>query len=169
MKSLILVRHGKSDWQSDSGVDHDRPLAPRGVKAARLMGRFLTAAGLAPERVLSSTAVRARTTAELAHAAGGWDCPLDLDRALYAASVSSTLDVLRRVPGDPERLLLVGHEPTWSGLGGALTGGSDLAVVTAAAVGIELGVRSWGDLEPNRGRLRFLLPPRLLGAVMDPG
>jgi phosphohistidine phosphatase len=42
---LLIMRHGKSDWEG--GVaDHERPLAPRGVRAAQSMGRFLAAAGM---------------------------------------------------------------------------------------------------------------------------
>ena len=41
MKTLILLRHGKSDWKDDELVDHERPLAKRGRKAARAVGRFL--------------------------------------------------------------------------------------------------------------------------------
>ena len=66
MKTLLVMRHAKSDWGAPLGDDHERPLADRGVKAARRMGCFLTDSGSVPQLVISSTAVRARTTAELA-------------------------------------------------------------------------------------------------------
>ena len=69
MKTVYLLRHGKSDWNSGH-ADHDRILAPRGEDAAHRVGRFLAAIDQVPDRVVSSTAVRACTTAELATQAG---------------------------------------------------------------------------------------------------
>jgi phosphohistidine phosphatase len=77
-RSLLALRHAKSDWSAGYGPDRDRPLAPRGVTAARLIGRFVTAAGLEPDLVLSSPAERARATAGLAVAAGGWGVAVEI-------------------------------------------------------------------------------------------
>lgn len=162
MRLLILLRHGKSDWQRDSGIDHERPLAPRGVKAARRMGDFLSRAGMAPDALLSSTAIRARTTAELAAEGGDWSSPVQLTRRLYASDLAGTLGVVREVGGDIETLMLVGHQPTWSQVASALIGGGHVGVVTAAAVGIDLAVQSWRDIDAGCGSLRFLVPPRML-------
>jgi phosphohistidine phosphatase len=162
MKTLILLRHGKSDWSSDSGKDHDRPLAPRGRHAARTVGRFLAAAGQTPDGVVTSTAVRARTTAELAVDAGGWGCEVEATRELYDTTPAAVLAVLRRQPDRFESLLLAGHQPTWSGLAGALVGGGDVRMVTGAMVRIDLAVESWAEVDFNRGTLVWLLPPKLL-------
>ncbi|MEO1085843.1 MAG: histidine phosphatase family protein, partial [Acidobacteriota bacterium] len=120
MRMLMLIRHGKSDWSKtegsdDSGwvpgADHSRPLAPRGIKAAKRMGRFIADAGLSPDRILSSTAVRARTTAELAIEAGGLTGALTLHDELYEASVAYALGVIHGTDESVERLLVAGHEP----------------------------------------------------------
>ena len=66
MKSVILFRHGKSDWNASYGSDHDRPLNSRGIKAAKKMGLFLSTKNQIPDIVISSTATRAKTTAQLA-------------------------------------------------------------------------------------------------------
>ena len=65
MAVLLIMRHAKSDWSVGGMTDHERPLAPRGVEAAGAMGRFLARCGQAPELVFTSTAERARATAEL--------------------------------------------------------------------------------------------------------
>ena len=121
MKTMLFMRHGKSDWDANYGRDHDRPLAPRGAKAAKAMGAALARAGWAPDFVLSSTAMRARTTAELAMAAvagerPGWSAPTRLEAGLYTGS--GVLDLLHGVPDEAEgraveTLLITGHEPTW--------------------------------------------------------
>jgi phosphohistidine phosphatase len=59
VKTLILLRHGKSDWDSDRDADHDRPLARRGRNAAATMGLLLERAGQVPDRALTSSALRA--------------------------------------------------------------------------------------------------------------
>ena len=74
MKTIILFRHGKSDWDAPSGSDHERPLAARGRKAADAMGRFLSEKGEVPELAIASSAVRARDTLDRAVRAGEWAC-----------------------------------------------------------------------------------------------
>ncbi len=66
MKTLIFFRHGKSDWDAEYHGDHNRPVAKRGRKAAKLMGRFLASTGQVPDSVVTSSALRARSTFELA-------------------------------------------------------------------------------------------------------
>jgi phosphohistidine phosphatase len=152
------MRHAKSDWEADYGSDHDRPLNQRGVESARLMGRVLADQGLAPDVVISSTAVRARTTAELAMSAGDWEADLLLDRALYDEGPKGVLDVGARAPDLP-RLMLVGHQPTWSMLVAALTGKSaEMKTASVAVVDVDLEVWSW--LPEASGKLNRLLQPR---------
>ncbi|MGA1603011.1 MAG: SixA phosphatase family protein [Prochlorothrix sp.] len=161
-KQLILFRHGKSNWDADYATDLDRPLAKRGIKAAKAMGKLLRQADHVPQVVRSSPAVRARTTAELAHKAGDWDCLLTLAPELYETTPDRMLTYLKTVPDSIDRLLLVGHEPTWSELTLLLMGGGQVQVPTAALVGLELAIGEWGAIEPGCGCLRWLLLPRLL-------
>src|SRR2546428_3125668 len=84
MPALILLRHGKSDWQADYGADdRARPLARRGRKAAKTMGRFLARAGQVPDAAITSPAVRAHDTLQLAMDGGGWTCPARTAPSLY--------------------------------------------------------------------------------------
>jgi phosphohistidine phosphatase len=158
----MLLRHGKSDWASDTGDDRERPLAKRGQKAARVMGELLGRTGLAPDAAITSPAVRARTTLELAMKAGGWMCPVQVSEALYGEGPHRVLEEVGRQSEDVTRVLLVGHEPTWSEVVGLLVGGGSHRVPTGALVAIDLDVDTWADAVPGRGQLAFLLPPRLL-------
>ena len=69
-KSVILFRHGKSDWNATFESDHDRPVSKRGSKAAKKMGKYLSNIDQVPSLIISSTALRARNTAEIAIKAG---------------------------------------------------------------------------------------------------
>jgi len=64
MVELLVIRHAKSDWGSSSMTDFDRPLSRRGQRAADMMAAWLDSNNLEPDRVVSSAAIRARTTAE---------------------------------------------------------------------------------------------------------
>jgi phosphohistidine phosphatase len=158
MSTLLLMRHGKSDWNTAAGSDHDRPLAPRGVRSARLMGRMLTNLGLAPELVISSTAMRARTTAHLAREAGRWDVDVKLERGFYGGSPSDVLRLVADAAPPITRLMLVGHEPTWSGLVGMLTG-EWVAVKTGTVAVIEVPA-PWSSLPDAAGELMAIHHPR---------
>jgi phosphohistidine phosphatase len=162
MKTLMLMRHGKSDWGADSKNDHDRPLTPLGIKAARRIGRWLAAAERAPDLVVTSTAVRAQTTVELAVEAGAWSCPIHATQSLYGADIETTLAEVHGLPERVERVLLAGHEPTWSGFLSHLIGGGSIHFPTAAVASVELDVRHWQEVAVGAGTLLWMVVPRLL-------
>lgn len=159
-RQLILLRHGKSDWEADFASDHERPVAKRGIRAAQVMGKLLSQASQTPDAVISSSAVRAKTTAELACAAGAWNCPIRITPELYEASPEQALAVIQAVSNDIGTLLLVGHQPTWSELTAALIGGGTVSVPTAAMVCIGFDVGSWRTVQFASGQLKWLLPPK---------
>ena len=161
MKTLLLLRHGKSDWSGDHDADHDRPLAPRGKKDARLIGEWVAKHGLEPQLVMTSTATRARETAERAADAGDWKAPIVTRRELYLCPPRVVLDAVSEVDNELGSVLVAGHEPTLSGAIELLSG-ARVEFVTAALARIEVPVSSWRDLGLANGRLVFLLPPRLL-------
>ncbi len=159
MKTLIILRHGKSDWDTAES-DHERPLAPRGVRAAELVGRLLRLADQVPSSVITSSAVRARTTAELAASAGEWNAPVRVTRALYEATPFAVLNEVRAEPDASESLLVAGHEPTSSELVGQLTGGGVCRFPTAAMARIDLPITSWADAGRGIGELVWFFPPK---------
>lgn len=165
MKTLLVFRHAKSDWDAAYGDDHARPLAARGVKAARKMGLWLTTVGLVPDRALASTAVRARQTLALAAEAGGWTGPAHLTDALYGASPAAVLAEIRATPDAVATLVVVGHEPTQSGLVALLVGGGAVEMKTGAVARIDVPVTRWADVQPGRGVLAGLYVP----AALKPG
>lgn len=152
------MRHAKSDWNADYGRDHERPLNERGERSARVMGRVLSDEGFPPQRVVSSTAVRARSTAMLAKEAGDWDTEIVLDDRLYEAGVDTAIDVARSSP-DVGRLMLVGHQPTWSFLVSTLTG-ENVDMKTATVAVVDIDIQGWDELAPGRGEVSAVYQPR---------
>ena len=162
MKSLLVMRHAKSDWNAAFSSDHERTLSSRGVKAARRMGRFITDAGTVPQLVLSSTAVRARTTAELAAEAGDWGCAIVTNTDLYASDPGQVIGAVHEIENGVENLLVAGHEPTWSTLVGWLIGGARVRMPTAAVACLDFPHGDWTDLAPGTCVLRWFVTPKSL-------
>lgn len=162
VKRIYFLRHGKSDWGADYGSDHERPLKGRGIRAARLMGWFLTATGQQPELVVSSSAVRALTTARLAAEAGGWGCEVRVQRDLYGATRHRVLEEIHTLEADVDSVLLAGHEPTCSDITGALIGAAEIRFPTAALACIDVSVARWDAVQLGRGSLTWFVTPKLL-------
>lgn len=160
MLRLMLFRHGKSDWTADYNGDRNRPLSARGERAAATMGLVLRRMGEIPDRVVTSPATRAESTASLARISGGWNSPLEVADELYGAGPGDALAVAARCGRDAERLMLVGHEPTWSLVAERVTGGR-IAVKTATVVAFDLDAPTWRDIVATGGTLAYALHPRL--------
>ena len=162
------MRHAKSDWDADYGSDHERPLNDRGVRSARLMGRLVAGLDMIPDHVISSTAVRARTTAALASDAGTWETGIALEAGFYGSGPEAVLELAAESP-DVERLMIVGHQPTWGMLVNRLTGAvADMK--TASVATIELMIDGWDELPGAQGVLSSLHHPRpYFGSQWDLG
>ena len=158
MGLLMIMRHGKSDWSAGALTDHERPLNARGVAAASRMGEVLTEAGLIPDRILASSATRTTSTAELAARAGGWDAEIEATGRLYGATPDDVIRVVKAVPASVGRLLIVGHEPTSSGLIGELTGAMvQVKTATVAALAV---ADHWDEVDQWRAEIVTVLQPR---------
>lgn len=162
MKEILVYRHGKSDWDAPYGTDHERPLAARGRKAAAKMGQHLSKIGRVPELVISSDATRAAETAKLTIESGEWECDLVFSAGLYGCSVADSIREIQAAPDRYSRLMLVGHNPTWSLLVGSLIGGGEQRMPTAAVALIAFSTTEWKGVRAGQGELIMLLPPRLL-------
>jgi len=125
------------------------------------MGRFLTASNRVPDLLLSSPAVRARTTAQLAAEAGGWGTPVVIRDGFYGGGGEAVLAAVREIDARVETAIAVGHEPVWSGLVGGLSGGGRVRFPTAALACLTSGC-DWPDLDWGRMELRWLVTPKLL-------
>ncbi|MCE7939519.1 MAG: histidine phosphatase family protein, partial [Chloroflexi bacterium CFX6] len=153
MRTLLVMRHAKSDQHVAGVADHDRPLNARGLATAPRMGAWMAEHGLTPDVILSSTAARARHTAERVAAACGFAGDVVAERGLYDTSPDAYLETVRRLAGDAGTVLLVGHNPTVEALVERLTG-SAVAMPTAALAQVDLDLGAGADLRPSsRGRL----------------
>jgi len=162
VKILLVLRHAKAT-QELGFADHDRPLLPKGVKAARRMGRLLR--GFTLDAVLTSTASRARETAKLALESAGFSGLVIPCKELYLSSVETHLNRLSALDEAVDTALIVGHNPTLEDLLARLTGEPNVLVTAALAV-VGLSIGDWQSLGPEaRGRLIALFRPSQLKAL----
>jgi phosphohistidine phosphatase len=162
MKTLLLLRHAKSDWQDANLRDFDRPLAQRGRRDAPKMGRALNEKFIQPDLILCSPAVRATQTMEQFKEAAALDLPISFEQNIYEATVGELMKIVRRLPEDKNSVLMIGHNPGFEALLRRLTGVSE-HMATAALACIELPVESWADVEDGQGKLAWFMTPKTIG------
>lgn len=110
-KELLLLRHGKSDWSTDT-TDFDRPLNQRGNRNSQQIGQWLDKQELVPDLIICSPAIRALTTAQIVCEAMGLSAEIiQTEKNIYEAELSDLHQVLYSIPESIQRLLLVGHNP----------------------------------------------------------
>jgi phosphohistidine phosphatase len=169
VKRLWLLRHAKSSWDDPDLPDEQRPLAPRGVRAAGAVAHHLRATAVAPDLVLCSPARRAVQTWEgVASGVPPWT-PVEVDEAIYHADGDELLARLRDVQSRIGSVLLVGHNPGLQDLGIDLVGSGDAGLrerlvrkfPTGALATLE-APGDWRDLSWGAATLLGFVVPREL-------
>jgi phosphohistidine phosphatase len=162
MQRLILFRHAKTENRAASGADFDRALVERGRADAKRMGERLAAAGLAPDLVLLSTALRARET---------WACArdsfprarIDIREGLYDATPEEVAAELEHGVAAADTVMVIGHNPSLQELAVNLLvdgGGSAMDIETLSS-GFPTATAAVIALDGAGGaRLEALLHPK---------
>ena len=160
MRILMLVRHAKSSWDYPELSDFERPLNPRGRRDAPAIAARLKKAGLAPDRLVSSPALRAITTAHLfAQAFGLRIEDIELNSNIYEASPQALIHLIRLFPDEDREVMLFGHNPGISQAAHVLAECPFDEMATTGAARIELNVKSWAQVKPGVGKvLRYEQP-----------
>jgi phosphohistidine phosphatase len=166
MRTLYLLRHAKSASDEASLEDHDRPLAPRGRRAARAMAGHFRELEADPELILCSSSVRTRETLDLLMPGFAATPLLAIERGLYLAGAESMLARLRRVEDRVGRVLLLGHNPGLHELALLLAQGGPAKLrgqlarkfptAALATYRVEAG---WSELAPETARLAAYVTP----------
>ena len=167
-RQLFVLRHAKSSWGDPGLEDSERPLAPRGWQAVKLLGEHVRATGIRPQQVLVSPARRTLETLE-GVAPGG---EVLVEPELYGATAPTLLERLRSVPEDVHSVMLIGHNPAMQALVVELADkrSSDAARLESAARKFPTGALAtfeleapWDDVRPGGAVLKDLVRPKDLG------
>jgi phosphohistidine phosphatase len=151
---LHLLRHAHAgDPDAWMGADAARPLSPKGRAQAQALGAYLAEIGFTTDAILTSPKVRARETAEIV--AASLDLETAIDARLAGGVDVRTVEAIIEDAGEPESVILVGHDPDFSDLLAAMCGPGSVPMRKGAFARIE----TERPVRPGTGTLRWLLPP----------
>ena len=139
-----MLRHAKSDQYSDAPTDHDRPLNPRGIRSAPLIGAKLAELGWVPQVVVSSDSVRTRQTWDRMKDALGGEPEVRFTRDLYLAGPGAVGRALTELPGEIQTAMVIGHNPGWEDVVHELSG-VRVRMTTCNAALLELEADTWAE------------------------
>jgi phosphohistidine phosphatase len=161
MKTIYLVRHGKSKRGPEYETDFERPLAKRGKRDAARMGAYLAEHDLLPDLIVSSPAERARdTTLRLAEAAD-YQGEIRFEDVLYFTNDQAYLDLIWSLDDTLASAMFVGHNPATESVIETLSGTYARMPTTAVAC-IRFEVETWDEIQEGLGRLAWVERPKEL-------
>ena len=160
VKDVCFVRHAKSNWDNLRLSDFDRPLDARGLKDAPMMALKMKKMGLVADFIVTSGAVRAKTTA------GYFKTEFDLPASrflvtndLYEASAEDVYEVIRQIPDEVRFLYVFGHNPTFTWIANSIAGVHIDNVPTCGVVHAQLISTTWTKFNPSHcGFIGFHYP-----------
>lgn len=171
MRTLYICRHAKSSWADPGQDDHERPLNARGETDAPFMARLFRERGVPADLILSSTAVRAESTARR-YATQLGAAPVErfdpfmprpqfvLDPRLYHSSVPVISEIVNALPVSAPHVLLFGHNPGFTEVVEWFTGEDIGNMPTSGIACISFGVNDWRLAGRGTGHLEWLDHPK---------
>lgn len=163
MKTLYIVRHAKSSWDNIELSDHDRPVAPVGIKKTKRIISFLQDKNIKPELLISSSALRAYETASMIAEGIGYDVDkIVKSKALYHAGEDEIFDELLSVDDNINSVMLFGHNPTLTYFVDHFITPGIVNLPTTGTVSIDFMTDSWEEIANSKFNVNFVITPKLL-------
>ncbi|UXP31771.1 histidine phosphatase family protein [Reichenbachiella agarivorans] len=160
-RQLIVVRHAKSSWDYPGLADHDRPLGERGLRDAPKMAAHLKVEVERPQVLISSTALRAKQTAEY------FIQSLKIlredsreTRDLFHANYAAIRSVLASIDAEVQRVIIFGHNPGLTDFVNRITDEDIFNIPTCGVAVIDLELSDWTDIDRGTGTLRQYFYPK---------
>ena len=157
-RSIIIFRHGKSDWDASYDKDHNRPLSKKGINASKKMGLYLADIKQVPDIVISSSATRAKSTAMLAIKSGNWSSHFLIEDRIYGCSSNFLLELIQLLDNSHKSVCFVGHEPTCSSFISLCTFHSQ-KFKTGSMAKIDYKKDNWTKIKFGEGSLDWIKAP----------
>ena len=159
-KTLYLLRHAKSSWDDPELADHDRPLAPRGLRNIAALAAHVRAKGISPSLILCSSAQRARETLAGVLPALDTEVEILIEDGLYGAGAAQLIARLREVGESVPSVMLIGHNPGLEDLAARLDGRTSGAPLPTAALATFELAGEWPALATGDATLVDRFTPR---------
>lgn len=150
MKTLYMVRHAKSSWKHDVN-DHKRPLKERGESDGLLVSKKVSAECEAPQKIVSSDAVRAMSTAKFFKDAWGIsDKNFETQSELYDFSGQDVMRVIKAMDNNLDRVMIVGHNHAFTSVVNMFGDRYIENVPTCGFVMLEFDENEWKDITTGK-------------------
>jgi len=163
MKTLYLVRHAKSSWESPGLADDQRPLLPKGVDKTKLVAEYIIRKKGKIDLMISSQAVRAYDTAKVM--ASCLDYPvkqIQKDRRIYDGPYDRLLDLIYGTSKDVDSLMIIGHNPLITQLANLFLHPGIEDMPTSAVASITFETLKWEEVPASKSELKFFITPKQL-------
>ncbi len=162
-KTLYIVRHAKSSWDDPLLADHDRPLMPKGIKKTLKTAGYIKSRIACPELLLSSTATRAKQTAQImAEELGFPKEKILFTRNLYHAGPDTIFNELYALPDEISSVMIFGHNPGFTYFVNEYLDPSLDNLPTSGLVGITFNADKWQEIDASEFHVNFVVIPKLL-------
>lgn len=161
MKTLYLVRHAKSSWSDPDIRDHDRPLNKRGNKDAPFIGKLLCEKGINPQKLITSSAVRALETAKHIAKEIHFDRnSVIIDERLYHPSTLDFLRVINEFDNSVSEVMFFSHNPGITDFANFISTFDVMNIPTCGIVCIQFDIKDWKELSNHKGKIAFFEFPK---------
>ncbi len=161
MKTLLIIRHAKSDWENGELHDIERPLADRGLRDAKLMGAVLAGKQIKPDLMISSPALRAFSTCRIIADNLGYDKNLiRVDQQLYFGEIADIISMLNEISPDIKTVCIFGHNPTFTLLSHTLCSNFGTEMPTCGVVALEFNTNDKSISKPETGKFLWFDFPK---------
>jgi len=163
MKTLYIIRHGKSAWDNPSIKDHDRTLLQEGIERTNKVAKFLASRNIMPDLIVSSSATRAFETAKiLAHELHYSEDDIRVETDIYDQGTAYLMELLYGLPNEISSVMLIGHNPTFTHFANKFIDKPIDALVTTGTVSISFETDKWEELHLAPKITNFVVVPKML-------
>ena len=168
MKTIYILRHAKSSWDTPNLTDHERPLLEKGIRRTGLIGDYLVKNNIKTGLLISSDAARALETSKLIAGAIGYPVEsIKTDRRIYQEGTNHVYSVLNEVPQNIDSVMIVGHNPTLTSFVNEFLEKELDWLPTSGMVSISFDTDDWKEISASQPTTNFVISPRLLKGKIE--
>jgi phosphohistidine phosphatase len=155
--TLVIARHGKASSFMEANSDFERVLKEKGIEQSHQVGKGLKEMLDGVDLVVSSSAVRAKHTAEILSTELGYSKKdIQLEPSIYESGLDEVMVVLKKIDSSNRKVLLVGHNPTWSDLVNLFQPKAIAGLRTSDIAVVSFEIPGWDAVHPMGGELLYI-------------
>jgi phosphohistidine phosphatase len=161
MKTLYILRHGKSSWENLNTKDFDRPLLKEGVERTLRIADFLNKHKFQIQCIMSSNAVRAFSTAKII--AGETSYPISKIKQvpdLYSSEADNYFNSVFSVDDNFNSLMIIGHNPSLTNFANYFLDEKIDNLPTSGLIIIRFSCQKWNEIANSERELRHKIFPK---------